>query len=109
MQNRSDLLDELSKIKRVIKKLDESAPHKTVLVLDGVTGQAAHSQVDVFLNKIGIDGIIITKLDGTAKGGAVISLTKKYKIPILAVGIGENLNDLKPFNAREYSFAIFGN
>jgi fused signal recognition particle receptor len=108
MQNRSDLLDELEKVKRVIKKLDESAPHKTIMILDGLTGQAAHGQVDVFLHKIGIDGIIITKLDGTAKGGSLISLTRKYKIPILAVGIGENLDDLKPFNAEEYSRAILG-
>ncbi|MDR1235972.1 MAG: signal recognition particle-docking protein FtsY [Holosporaceae bacterium] len=108
MQNRADLLDELEKIKRVIKKIDESAPHKTVLVLDGTTGQAAHNQVDVFLNKIGIDGIIITKLDGTAKGGAIISLTRKYKIPVFAVGVGEGLDDLKPFDAKDYSYAIFG-
>ena len=108
MQNRNDLLDELEKIKRVIKKLDESAPHTTILVLDGLTGQAAHSQVDVFMNKIGIDGAIITKLDGTAKGGAVISLTKKYNLKIFAIGIGESLDDLKPFNAEEYSKAIMG-
>ncbi|MDR1982978.1 MAG: signal recognition particle-docking protein FtsY [Holosporaceae bacterium] len=108
MQNRSDLLDELEKVKRVIKKLDDSAPHKTIMILDGLTGQAAHSQVETFLNKIGIDGIIVTKLDGTAKGGALISLTRKYKIPILAIGIGENLDDLKPFNAEEYSRAILG-
>ncbi|MDR0968757.1 MAG: signal recognition particle-docking protein FtsY [Holosporaceae bacterium] len=108
MQNRSDLLDELAKIKRVIKKLDESAPHKTILVLDGLTGQAAHNQVDVFLNKIGIDGIIVTKLDGTAKGGAIMPLTRKYKVPIMAIGLGEGLDDLKPFNARAYSQAIFG-
>ncbi|MDR2781898.1 MAG: signal recognition particle-docking protein FtsY [Holosporaceae bacterium] len=108
MQNRSDLLDELEKIKRVMKKFDEFAPHKTILVLDGLTGQAAHSQVDVFLNKVGIDGIIVTKLDGTAKGGAIISLTRKYKIPIFAIGIGEGLDDLKSFNAKDYSYAIFG-
>ncbi|MDR2723600.1 MAG: signal recognition particle-docking protein FtsY [Holosporaceae bacterium] len=108
MQNRSDLLDELEKIKRVIKKLNDTAPHKTILVLDGLTGQATHNQVNIFLNKIGIDGIIITKLDGTAKGGAIISLTKKYKIPIFALGIGEDLDDLKTFDAQEYSRAILG-
>ncbi|MDR2107100.1 MAG: signal recognition particle-docking protein FtsY [Holosporaceae bacterium] len=106
MQNRGDLLDELEKIKRVIKKIDESAPHLTVLVLDGVTGQAAHSQAETFLRKIGIDGIIVTKLDGTAKGGALISLAEKYKIPILAVGIGEGPDDLKPFDAETYSNAL---
>jgi fused signal recognition particle receptor len=108
MQNRSDLLDELEKMKRVVKKLDESAPHKIILVLDGLIGQASHNQVDVFLNKIGIDGIIVTKLDGTAKGGAIISLTEKYRIPIFAIGIGESLDDLKPFSASEYARALLG-
>jgi fused signal recognition particle receptor len=108
MQNRGDLLDELEKVKRVMKKLDESAPHKIILILDGTTGQAAHGQVDIFLSKIGIDEIIITKLDGTAKGGALISLSRKYKLPILAIGIGEQLDDLKPFDAKEYSRAILG-
>ncbi|MDR2158394.1 MAG: signal recognition particle-docking protein FtsY [Holosporaceae bacterium] len=108
MQNRNDLLDELEKIKRVIKKIDESAPHKTILVLDGLTGQASHNQVEVFQRRIGVDGIIVAKLDGTAKGGAIISLTQKYKIPIFAIGIGENIDDLKSFRADEYSKAIMG-
>lgn len=108
MQNREDLLDELKKIKRVIKKLDPNAPHTTILVIDGLTGQSAHNQVEVFHKKIGVDGIIITKLDGTAKGGALVSLTQKYKIKIIAIGVGEKIDDLKPFNAREYSNAIFG-
>ncbi len=108
MQNRNDLMDELGKIKRVIKKIDDTAPHTTILVLDGLTGQAAHNQVDVFMNKIGIDGVIITKLDGTAKGGAIISLTKKYKLKIFAIGIGESLEDLKSFNSEEYAKAIIG-
>ncbi len=108
MQNRNDLMDELEKIKRVIKKIDDTAPHTTILVLDGLTGQAAHNQVDVFMNKIGIDGVIITKLDGTAKGGAIISLTKKYKLKIFAIGIGESLEDLKSFNSEEYAKAIIG-
>ncbi len=106
MQNRSDLLDELEKIKRVIKKIDTSAPHSTILVLDGITGQATHSQVETFLEKIGIDGVIVTKLDGSAKAGSLISLTKKYGIKIFAIGVGENIDDLKPFNATEYAKAI---
>lgn len=106
MQNREDLLAELEKIKRVIKKYDVTAPHKTILIIDGLTGQAAHNQVDVFLNKIGIDGIIVTKLDGTAKGGALIALTTKYKLPIFALGIGEELDDLKSFNAASFSKAL---
>ncbi|MDR2681572.1 MAG: signal recognition particle-docking protein FtsY [Holosporaceae bacterium] len=108
MQNRDDLLAELEKIKRVVRKIDDTAPHKTILLLDGLTGQAAHAQVDVFLHKIGVDGIIITKLDGTAKGGALLSLVKKYKIPIFAVGVGESIDDLKPFNAQDYADAIVG-
>jgi fused signal recognition particle receptor len=106
MQNRNDLLDELEKVKRVMKKLDDSAPHKIILVLDGLTGQAVHHQVDIFLSKIGIDGIIVTKLDGTAKGGAIISMTHKYKIPIFAIGIGESIDDLRSFDAVSYSRAI---
>ncbi|GHT98662.1 signal recognition particle receptor FtsY [Alphaproteobacteria bacterium] len=108
MQNREDLLAELEKIKRVIKKVDDTAPHKTILIIDGLTGQATHAQVDVFLKKIGIDGLIITKLDGTAKGGALLSLVRKYNTPIFAIGIGESIDDLKPFDAREYSDAIVG-
>lgn len=108
MQNRDDLLDELEKIKRVMKKLDSDAPHLTILVIDGLTGQAAYNQVDVFHKKIGVDGIIITKLDGTAKGGALIALTKKYGIKIIAISIGEKINDLKIFNAKEYANAILG-
>ena len=108
MQNRSDLLDELEKIKRVIKKIDTSAPHSTVLVLDGITGQATHSQVETFLEKIGIDGVIVTKLDGSAKAGSLISLTRKYGIKIFAIGVGEGIDDLKPFDATDYAKAIMG-
>lgn len=108
MQNRDDLIAELDKIKRVIKKIDETAPHKTVLVLDGLTGQTAHLQVKSFLNKVGIDGLIVTKLDSTAKGGVVISLTQKYKAPIFAIGVGEGVDDLQPFSASRYASAILG-
>ena len=108
MQNRSDLLDELEKIKRVMKKIDNTAPHSTILVLDGITGQAAHSQVETFLNRIGIDGVIITKLDGSAKAGSIISLTEKYGIKVFAIGIGEAIDDLRPFNANEYAKALIG-
>ena len=108
MQNRDDLIAELDKIKRVIKKIDETAPHKTILVLDGLTGQTAHLQVESFLNKVGIDGLIVTKLDSTAKGGVVISLTQKYKAPIFAIGVGEGIEDLQPFSANQYAKAILG-
>lgn len=108
MQNRDDLIAELNKIKRVIKKIDETAPHKTVLVLDGLTGQTAHQQVESFLNKVGIDGLIVTKLDSTAKGGVIIALTQKYKAPIFALGVGEGVDDLQPFSATSYANAILG-
>ncbi|MDR1362214.1 MAG: signal recognition particle-docking protein FtsY [Holosporaceae bacterium] len=108
MQNRNDLLAELEKIKRVTAKLVPDTKCKTVLIIDGLTGQAAHSQADTFLNKIGVDGIIVTKLDGTAKGGVILSIVKKYQIPILAIGIGEKIQDLKQFSAREYCEAILG-
>ena len=108
MQNRDDLIAELDKIKRVIKKIDKTAPHKTILVLDGLTGQTAHQQVESFLNKIGIDGLIVTKLDSTAKGGVVIALTQKYKTPVFAIGVGEGINDLQPFSAERYAKAILG-
>lgn len=108
MQNRSDLLAELKKMKRAIKKIDDSAPHSVILILDGITGQAAHSQVEKFLNTIGIDGVIVTKLDGSAKAGALISLTKKYGVKIFAIGVGESIDDLKPFKSEEYAKALMG-
>ncbi|MDR3155680.1 MAG: signal recognition particle-docking protein FtsY [Holosporaceae bacterium] len=108
MQNRDDLLAELEKIKRVMKKIDNTAPHITILVLDGITGQAAHGQVEVFLNKVGVDGVVVTKLDGTAKGGAIISLIRRHKIPVLAIGTGEGIEDLRHFNAMEYAEGIVG-
>lgn len=106
LQNRSDLMDELKKIKRVISKLDDTAPHRTILVLDGLSGQAVHSQVDIFNSEIGVDNLIVTKLDATAKGGTLIALSQKYKLPILAIGIGEGIDDLRPFNAHEYAKAL---
>lgn len=109
MQNRSDLLDELKKIKRVIQKLDANASHSIVLVLDGLTGQATHSQAEIFKNEIGVDSIIVSKLDATAKGGAIISLTQKYNIPVSYIGVGEGLDDIQPFSARQYAQAIVGN
>jgi fused signal recognition particle receptor len=108
LHHRDDLLAELGKIKRVAAKFDPTAPHCTILVLDGMTGQAAHHQVGTFLEKVGIDGLAVTKLDGSAKGGAVVALTQKYKLPILAVGVGEGPDDLRPFRAQEYAAAILG-
>lgn len=108
MQNRSDLIGELKKIKRVIKKIDSSAPHTTILTIDGLTGQASHKQVDVFKNEIGIDSLIMTKLDATAKGGAIISLTQEYNVPISYIGVGEGVDDIQNFDARQYARGITG-
>lgn len=108
MQNRGDLLDELEKIKRVMKKIDPAAPHCTLLILDGITGQATHSQVEIFQDKIGIDGVIVTKLDGSAKGGSLIALVQKYGIKIMGIGVGEGIEDLKEFSAEEYAKGIMG-
>lgn len=108
MQNRTDLLDELDKIKRVVKKIDPQAPHCTILVLDGITGQATHSQVEVFKDRIGLDGVILTKIDGSAKGGSLIALSQKYGVKIMGIGVGEGIEDLRPFNAKEYAQGIMG-
>ena len=106
LHNKVDLIHELEKINRVIIKATGKSDHKTILVLDGLTGQTAHLQVESFLNKVGIDGLIVTKLDSTAKGGVVISLTQKYKAPIFAIGVGEGADDLQPFSANQYAKAI---
>ncbi len=99
-------MDELSKIKRVINKQDATAPHATLLVLDANVGQNAFSQVEVFQKVAQISGLIVTKLDGTAKGGVVVALANKYGLPIHAVGVGEAMDDLRPFNAKEFSDAM---
>ena len=90
-----------------IKKIDPSAPHETFLVLDATTGQNAISQVEEFKKITPITGIIMTKLDGTAKGGILIAISKKFKLPILALGMGEKENDLQIFNAQHYAKALF--
>jgi fused signal recognition particle receptor len=93
---------ELAKIKRVLAKQDVSAPHETLLVLDGTTGQNAISQAQVFTDKIGITGIVITKLDGTAKGGVVFDLVEQFKLPIKYIGVGESAESLLEFTAERY-------
>lgn len=108
LQNKEGLMEELAKIIRVMKKLDENAPHHTVLVLDATTGQNAHSQVQVFKEKVNISGLIVTKLDGTAKGGVVVALAKKFGLPIYAVGVGESVEDLKPFAAADFARSLMG-
>ncbi|MDC1260848.1 signal recognition particle-docking protein FtsY [Pseudomonadota bacterium] len=108
LQNKKDLMEELTKTCRVISKLDPDAPHQKIVVLDGTVGQNAHSQLKNFNDAIGLTGMIITKLDGSAKGGVVVSLAEKFKIPIHAVGVGEGLNDLQDFKAVSFSRALAG-
>jgi len=108
LQNKKDLMEELTKTCRVLSKLDPDAPHQKVVVLDGTVGQNAHSQLKSFDEAIGLTGMIITKLDGSAKGGVVVSLAEKFKIPIHAVGVGEGLDDLQSFEALSFSKALVG-
>ena len=108
LQNKKDLMEELTKTCRVVSKLDSDAPHQKIVVLDGTVGQNAHSQLKIFNDSIGLTGMIITKLDGSAKGGVVVSLAEKFKIPIHAVGVGEGLDDLQDFKAVSFSRALAG-
>ena len=108
LQNKKNLMEELTKTCRVLSKLDKDAPHQKVVVLDGTVGQNAHSQLKSFDEAIGLTGMIITKLDGSAKGGVVVSLAESYKIPIHAVGVGEGLDDLKTFKATSFSRGLAG-
>ena len=108
LQNKKDLMEELTKTCRVLSKLDPNAPHQKVVVLDGTVGQNAHSQLKSFDEAIGLTGMIITKLDGSAKGGVVVSLAEKFKLPIHAVGVGEGLDDLQSFEAVSFSKALVG-
>lgn len=106
LQNRQDLMAQLEKILRVIKKADESAPHASVLVLDGTSGQNILTQAEIFRKSAGVTGLIITKLDSTAKGGAIVGLAEKQKLPIHYIGVGESIDDLKPFEADAYAKAL---
>jgi fused signal recognition particle receptor len=103
LQNKADLMAELQKLVRSVKKLDPAAPHSVLLVLDATVGQNAHAQAEIFRQVVGVTGLVMTKLDGTAKGGVLVSLAEKYGIPIHLIGIGEGAEDLRPFDA--YSFA----
>jgi fused signal recognition particle receptor len=101
------LMEEIKKIKRVIAKAEPSAPHEILLVLDANTGQNAVNQVKAFDDALGLTGLIITKLDGTAKGGAIAAIARTRPIPVCFIGIGEKLDDLRPFDAREFVEALF--
>jgi fused signal recognition particle receptor len=108
LHNKTALMGELQKIVRVIKKVDPAAPHSVLLVLDATTGQNAHAQAEIFREMVGVTGIVMTKLDGTARGGVLVSLAEKYGIPIHAIGIGETADDLRPFEARAYARSLVG-
>ena len=108
LQNRADLMEELSKIIRVIRKKDPDAPHNTVLVLDATTGQNAVNQVEVFQRMADVTGLVMTKLDGTAKGGVLVSLADKFALPIHAIGVGEQIDDLDAFDPQEFAAALTG-
>jgi fused signal recognition particle receptor len=108
LQNRTDLMEELAKIVRVIRKRDPSAPHNTLLVLDATTGQNALNQVEIFRKIADVSGLIMTKLDGTAKGGVLVALADRFGLPIHAIGVGEQIDDLAPFDPAEFARALTG-
>lgn len=108
LQNKQGLMDELAKVSRVLKKQDPEAPHSVILVLDATTGQNAVSQVEVFKDVAGVTGLIMTKLDGTARGGILVSLAAKFGLPIHAIGVGESIDDFQPFDADEFARALTG-
>ena len=108
LQNKKELMAELQKIIRVIRKIDHVAPHSCLLVLDATTGQNTHSQVEVFADAINITGLIVTKLDGSSKGGVLVSLAEKFGLPVHAIGIGEQPEDLQPFKARDFANSLMG-
>ena len=108
LQNKKDLMDELAKIRRVLGRLNPKAPHDVVLVLDATTGQNALSQIEVFKEVAGVTGLVMTKLDGTARGGVLVAAAEKYGIPIHAIGVGEGMDDLRPFDPALAARAIAG-
>ena len=108
LQNKADLMAELSKMVRVIGKIDDSAPHSVLLVLDATTGQNAHRQVELFQDACDVTGLIMTKLDGTARGGVLVALAERFGLPVHAIGVGEGIDDLQPFDAQSFARALAG-
>ncbi|HLI10432.1 MAG TPA: signal recognition particle-docking protein FtsY [Alphaproteobacteria bacterium] len=108
LHNRADLMAELQKIRRALGKLDPAAPHATLLVLDATTGQNAHAQVEIFRNMIEVTGLVVTKLDGTARGGVLVALAQRFGLPVHAIGVGEGVDDLRPFAARDFARNLLG-
>ena len=107
LHNKSNLMDELAKVKRVMAKLDDSAPHEVLLVLDAGTGQNAINQAEQFNDAVGVTGLVLTKLDGTARGGIIFALSKRFNIPVRFIGVGETADDLQPFAAEAFIDALF--
>jgi fused signal recognition particle receptor len=107
LQTKSNLMDELKKVKRIMGKLDETAPHEVLLVLDAGTGQNALSQAKIFNDTVALTGLVLTKLDGTAKGGVIFALAEQSGIPIRYIGVGEGIDDLQDFNAETFVDALF--
>jgi fused signal recognition particle receptor len=108
LHNKTNLMEELAKIVRVIRKLDPSAPHSSLLVLDATVGQNAHAQVETFKNLSPVDALVVTKLDGSAKGGVLVALAEKFKLPVVAIGVGEGIDDLRPFEAQAFARSLMG-
>ena len=108
LHNKADLMAELAKVVRVIKKLDADAPHTCLLVLDATTGQNAHAQVEIFRSMVNVTGLVVTKLDGSAKGGVLVGLAQKFGLPVHAIGVGETLDDLRPFAAQDFADSLMG-
>ncbi len=108
LHNRADLMAELQKMRRVLQKLDPAAPHAVLLVLDATTGQNAHAQVETYLAMTEVSGLVVTKLDGTARGGVLVALAERFGLPVYAIGIGEGADDLRPFDARDFARSLLG-
>ncbi len=108
LQNKAELMNELEKVVRVIKKVDAGAPHAVLLVLDATVGQNALSQVEAFHKTAGVTGLVMTKLDGTARGGILVALAEKFRLPVHFIGVGEGVDDLAPFTARDFARAVAG-
>jgi fused signal recognition particle receptor len=108
LQNKAHLMDELKKVVRVLRKLDPTAPHSCLLVLDATVGQNAHAQVETFRDMVAVTGLVLTKLDGTAKGGVLVALAERFGLPVHAVGVGEGIDDLRPFAARAFARGLLG-
>jgi fused signal recognition particle receptor len=107
LHNKSHLMEELKKIKRVMSKIDAQAPHEVLLVLDAGTGQNALAQAKTFQEAVNVTGLVLTKLDGTAKGGIIFAMAKQLSLPIRFIGVGEAIDDLRPFDAKEFVSALF--